>query len=263
MKKHIMRCGIALIVCFGLAGPAFAESKIGVVIMHGKWGNPGNLSGFASRLAGDGYLVENLEMPWSGRRAYDTGADGFVGEIDAAIRGLKDKGATKIVLIGHSLGAAGGLHYATRKQVDGFIGIAPGHAPEGERLAAMLAGSVAKAREMVAKGEGNETAGFDDFNTGSRSKQIRMTAKVYLDFFDPTGPMSFVGNAAKMLPGTNFLWITPTGEEQGLKALARRAIPRLPTTVNVKQIEVEGDHMSAPDKSIDVVQAWLRDTIKN
>ena len=175
MNRLIARGLVVCLCCLGLAGLAIAEPKIGVVVMHGKWGNPGQLIGFASSMEEGGYLTENIEMPWSGRRAYDAGADGFVGEIDAAIRALKEKGATKIVLIGHSLGAAGGLHYVTRKPVDGFIAIAPGHAPEGERLAAMFTLASPK-QGNGGQGEGDEKSGFDDFNTAiapSRSEWRR------------------------------------------------------------------------------------------
>lgn len=250
---------LVCLCCLGIAGLAIAEPKIGVVVMHGKWGNPGNLTGFAGSMEESGYLTANIEMPWSGRRAYDAGADGFVGEIDAAIQALKAKGATKIVLIGHSLGAAGGLHYVTRKPVDGFIAIAPGHAPEGERLAAMFAASVAKAKAMVARGEGGEKAFFDDFNTGNRTKQISMAAKVYLDFFDPNGPMNFTANVGKILPGTHVLWVAPLGEESGLKGLTTRAMALFPATVKHKKVEIDAEHMNAPEKSVEVALAWIRD----
>ncbi|MEK6662728.1 MAG: alpha/beta hydrolase [Pseudomonadota bacterium] len=262
MNGLIVRGLVVFMCCVGLAGLAVAEPKIGVVVMHGKWGNPSQLSGFARSMERSGYLTENIEMPWSGRRAYDTGADGFVTEIDAAIQTLKDKGATKIVLIGHSLGAAGGLHYVTRKPVDGFIAIAPGHAPEGERLTAMFAGSVAKARVMVAKGEGEEKSGFDDFNTGNRTKQIRMAAKVYLDFFDPNGPMNFTANVGKILPGTNILWVAPSAEEAGLKGLTARAETLMPAAVKFKKVEIDAEHMNAPERSVDVTLAWIRENVK-
>ena len=249
--------GVAL--WLGLVCAVAAEPKVGVVVMHGKWGNPGQLSAFASSMEASGYLAANIEMPWSGRRAYDAGADGFVGEIDAAIRALKDKGATKIVLIGHSLGAAGGLHYVTRRPVDGFIAIAPGHAPEGERLAAMFAGSVAKARAMVAKGEGDEKSGFEDFNTGNRTKQVRMAVKVYLDFFDPNGPMNFTANVTKILPGTHVLWVAPSGEEAGLKGLTARAVSLMPAAVKFKKVEIDAEHMNAPERAVEVALAWIRD----
>jgi pimeloyl-ACP methyl ester carboxylesterase len=261
--QRIVAVGLSgMALWLGLVCAVAAEPKIGVVVMHGKWGNPGQLMGFAGSMEASGYLTENLEMPWSGRRSYDIGADGFVSEIDSAIRALKTKGATKIVLIGHSLGAAGGLHYVTRRPVDGFIAIAPGHSPEGTRLAAIFAASVAKAKAMVAQGEGDEKAFFDDFNTGNRTKQIKMSAKVYLDYFDPNGPMNFIGNVGKILPGTHVLWVEPTGEDAGLKGLTLRAATLIPAGVKFKKVEVEAEHMSAPDKSVEVALAWLRETLK-
>lgn len=258
--QRILTVGLpSLVLWLCLVCAAAAEPKIGVVVMHGKWGNPGNVMRLADTLQGSGYLTANIEMPWSGRRAYDAGAAGFVAEIDTAIQALRDKGATNIILIGHSLGAAGGLHYVTRKPVDGFIAIAPGHAPEGERLAAMFAASVAKAKAMVAKGEGDEKSWFDDFNTGNRSKQVSMAAKVYLDFFDPQGPMNFTANIGKILPGTNFLWLAPTGEEPGLKGLTARAMSLMPATVKFQKIEIDAGHMNALDRSGEVVLAWIRD----
>ena len=262
MKRLIGRVLLVCLCCLGVAGLAIAEPKIGVVVMHGKWGNPSQLMGFASSMERSGYLTENIEMPWSGRRSYDIGADGFVSEIDAAIQALNDKGATKIVLVGHSLGAAGGLHYVTRRPVDVFIAIAPGHSPEGTRLAAIFAASVAKAKTMVAQGEGDEKAFFDDFNTGNRTKQIKMAAKVYLDYFDPNGPMNFIGNVSKILPGTHVLWVEPTGEDAGLKGLALRAAAAIPAGVKFKKVEVDAEHMNAPGKSVEVALDWIRETLK-
>jgi pimeloyl-ACP methyl ester carboxylesterase len=255
------RLALAGLFGMGISGAALAESKIGVVLMHGKWGNPGTVISFADQMESSGYLVENIEMPWSGRRSYDAGADAFLGEIDAAVQRLKSKGASKIVVAGHSLGAAGGLHYVGRKQADGFIAIAPGHSPEGGKLRDMFADSVAKARDMVARGAGEEKGWFDDFNTGNRTKQVSMTAQVYLDFFAPDGPMNFTGNAAKILPGTNVLWVVPTQEESGLKGLSARALPLIPASVKVQKIEVEADHMGAPDRSAEPALAWIRETV--
>ena len=51
---------------------AFSEAgaaKIGIVVMHGKGGSPARfVSDIASALEGQGFLVANLEMPWSGKR---------------------------------------------------------------------------------------------------------------------------------------------------------------------------------------------------
>lgn len=45
---------------------------MGIVIMRGKGGSPSRyVSDRAQALEGKGYLVANIEMPWSGRRDYD------------------------------------------------------------------------------------------------------------------------------------------------------------------------------------------------
>ncbi|MFN7196534.1 MAG: alpha/beta fold hydrolase [Hylemonella sp.] len=246
-----------LLLAFGLASSALADGRVGIVVMHGKWGNPTTVSSFANRMERAGHRVENIEMPWSGRRSYDAGVEGFVAEIDAAFERLREKGASKFILAGHSLGAAGGLHYVTRRKIDGLIAIAPGHSPERGRLLAMFANSVARAREMVARGEGNEKGWFDDFNTGNRTKQVRMTAQTYLDFFAPDGPMNFTGNVAKIQPGTHVLWVAPTREEAGLKSLTAAALPLIPAGVTVVTVTPDADHMSAPDVVVDAALQWI------
>lgn len=54
-------------------------------------------------------------MPWSGRREYDAGMDTAMAEVDAAARALRDAGAKKVVVAGHSMGANAALHYPQQK----------------------------------------------------------------------------------------------------------------------------------------------------
>ena len=78
---------LAGVLFFSLAGLAAAEPKIGVVVLHGKWGNPnGYTLPFANSMESAGYLVASPEMTWSGRRQYDTGMEGVMSDIDTAAR---------------------------------------------------------------------------------------------------------------------------------------------------------------------------------
>ena len=96
MKPSRWLFAFVLLIGVGLSINASAADKIGVVVLHGKWGSPdGHTSGLANFLAGEGFLVASPEMPWSGRRTYDKGADAFVTEIDAAAAELRAKGAKK------------------------------------------------------------------------------------------------------------------------------------------------------------------------
>ena len=208
VKIMIARGLVVLLYCFGVAGMANAESKVGIVVMHGKWGSPdGHTMNFAQAMTRAGYMVETPEMPWSGRRLYDTGVDGVVSEIGAAMKSLKDKGATKVCLAGHSMGAAGAILYAGRVQTDCVIALAPGHNPEGRVLRERAQPDLTKAKEMVAKGEADEKAWFEDYNSGNRTKKVKMSAKVFIEYFDGDGPMNMAHNASRILPGTYVLWV--------------------------------------------------------
>ena len=98
-----------------LAESALAGNEsIGVVVMHGKWGNPsGKTLDLAWKLGQEGFLVVSPAMPWSDTRSYDKGVDDAMAEIDAAVKTLRDKGAKNIFIAGHSLGAAAVVRYGT------------------------------------------------------------------------------------------------------------------------------------------------------
>jgi hypothetical protein len=50
--------------------------EVGIVVMHGKGGSPGRfVNVLAEALEKEGFLVANLEMPWSKKRHYDVELD--------------------------------------------------------------------------------------------------------------------------------------------------------------------------------------------
>ena len=97
---------VAAIVAVGITHSSTAQTRspvIGIVIMHGKGGSPmWHVPGLASSLAGKGYLVANLEMPWSGKRDYDVNVGAALGEVESALDTLRGKGAQKLFVAGHS-----------------------------------------------------------------------------------------------------------------------------------------------------------------
>ena len=117
---------------------------------------------------------------------------------------------------------------------------------------------LARAQAMVEAGKPDESGWFDDPNSGGRLKQVRMTARTYLDFFDPAGLMNFGNNAAAVLPGTAVLWIIGQAEENGLRAAAMRVFERLPKGLAARQIDVPGGHLETPGNSANVALDWIR-----
>ncbi len=257
------RTWVVVAALFGLmlAVATLADSpKIGVVVLHGKWGSPdGQTESLATSLKGGNLFVESPELPWSGRRAYDRDMDHFVMQMDAVVKALRDKGAKKIFLVGHSMGANGALYYAGKVKVDGLVVIAPGHFPEGKVMHKQYEEDVKKAERLVRTGKGEEDRFvFMDSNSGNRTRSMRVSAKSFLSYFASDGPMNFAQNCANVKPETPVLWITPNGEQETIKRMGESCYARLPSDPISSHVKVLGDHMGAPDASKTIVREWLQ-----
>src|SRR5512137_1159663 len=183
----LCRIGIAVVALVLALSPdaRCGESDVGIVLMHGKWAGPPAppIQFLATALRAEGFKVITPVMPWGRQRMYDADYPTALSEIEASVEILRKKGAKRIIVAGHSFGANASIAYAASgRDVDGVIAIAPGHCPDLDSFGA----SVAKARQMIAKGKGEETASFDD-NPQGQSRTISTTAKIYLSFFDPDG----------------------------------------------------------------------------
>ena len=232
--------------------------KVGVVVLHGKWGDPyGATLKFTRTLIREGFLTDSPEMPWSARRSYDTGVDGAMKEIDAAVSRLKSRGAEKVFVVGHSLGAAAAVRYATSHRVDGLIALAPGHFPEGPRFHERVEGSLQKAKSMPP----GALDYFDDPNSGNRMKPMRMSARVYLDYFDPSGPMNFHRNVAALRPGTPILWVVGDFEDPSVRKADEALFQALPRSPPPKFVEVSASHLETPDAAGKASTDWIRQVV--
>jgi pimeloyl-ACP methyl ester carboxylesterase len=255
----IARLACALVLAAACDLVLAANAEVGAIILHGKWGDPGRVvNTLASALEREGYLVSSPEMPWSKRRQYDRSVEDADAEIDAEIAKLKARGAKQIVLIGHSLGAGYALLYGSRADLDGLIAIAPGHRPEAPRIAKDYASDVSRARELVASGKPDERFSFIDFNTGNRRDRLAVSAKSFMSYFDPAGPMNMTRNAESVKPATPVLWLVPTREEPPLRDGGLALYKRLPANPNTKLGEPDADHMASPAASIAIVIEWMR-----
>jgi len=253
---------LGLLLGFALAlglpgGSASAGGTIGVVVLHGKDSKPPHrgVAAFASQLSSEGFLVETPEMPWSGRRGYDADYEQAMIEIDAAVARLKARGATAIVVAGHSLGANAAIGYGARRPgLKAVVALAPGHTPDAQPLRDACAESVARAKAMVAQGHGADTATFVDGNHGQRFQRQAM-ARMYVSYFDPDGPAIIPRNAAKLTAPLLYV----VGDSDPLSRLgADYAFAKAPANPASKYASVSADHMGTPSAAADLVVAWLK-----
>jgi len=213
----------------------------GVMLIHGKRGNTGNLDGLASALSREGAVVIQPTMSWASR--YRTYGE-TMSEVGGYVASLRGRGAKRIALVGHSLGANVALGFGAQHDgLDAIVALAPGHQPD--RFAARTAESLARAQQLVAAGRGGEVATFRDVNQGA-AFDIKTTAAAYVSFFDPSGPALMARNAGN-LKGAKLLWVVGSGDP-GARAAARGG----------DVVTVQAGHGDTPGAGASQVVTWLK-----
>lgn len=228
-----------------------------MVLLHGKTGVPSVFQGLAGTLEQEGILVTSPEMPWSRSRYLEASLAAAMDEIATAVQSLKQKGANRIVVGGHSMGAVAALAYAAaRDEVTGVIMLAPGHFPDFPGFQQALGDSLAQAQEMVKAGRGGETRQFLDLNQG-RVSRISTKAQIYVSYFSPEGPMAPGRNAARLSAKIPVLCIL--GDKDPLSRITRKLVlPRLPANPLSRVATVPGGHMDVPSEAKEEVLRWLK-----
>src|SRR5262249_56826976 len=123
---------LCLMLLIATSVQAASLQGVGVVFLHGKgvWAGAFD-GGIPAALEAEGAVAASPEMPWSLRRIYGATYEEAMREIDAAVAGLKGRGARRIVIIGHSLGANAAIGYAaSRHEVSAGVALSPGTLPE-------------------------------------------------------------------------------------------------------------------------------------
>lgn len=241
---------------------AIAETdgaKIGIVVMHGKGGSPTKfVADLARSLEAEGYLVANLEMPWSGRRDYDVPVSAAEAEVETALSGLRSKGARKLFVAGHSQGGLFALYFGNKHAVDGIVAIAPGGNIANQVFGEKLGGFVESARKLVAEGKGDEKTKLADFEGAKGTYPIVTTPAIYLTWFDPAGAMNQMKAVQGMNPATPVLFIVPTSDYPGLLRVKQPMFDALPKHPRTRLYEPDANHVGAPTASIREIADWTK-----
>ncbi|MDO8305589.1 carboxylesterase [Herminiimonas sp.] len=236
--------------------------KTGIVIMHGKGGSPmKHVADLASALEAKGYLVANLEMPWSGRRDYDVSVSVAEQEVEAALDSLRSKGANRFFVAGHSQGGLFTLYFARQHRVDGIIAIAPGGNVSNSVFREKVGPSVELAQKLIAEGKGNEKTSLSDYEGSRGSYPLVSTPAAYLGWFDPEGAMNQTAAMKNVNPQIPVLYIGPKGDYPGLLKVRQAMFDALPANPLSKLYEPDTNHLGAPSASVDEIVRWTAEVI--
>ena len=243
---------------FVIANIAAASEQVGIILLHGKGSYDHSdkpIGSLRDALVDAGYLTELPTLPWERSRRYDATVEQAFDEIDSAAARLKQKGATRIIVAGQSMGGGIGISYVARRNTaSDLIVIAPGHVPDSPLWRKRFASDVIKAKGMISSGRGHEFGTFGDRNQGKNSS-LSVRADVYLSYFDPDGSAAMRKSAAQLRPGTNVLWIV---EEHRVKNFSAKSFDSIPSSVNAEYSVIDSSHRDAPENSIGAVIAWLK-----
>lgn len=262
MGRRGLLAGLALAVCAGGAWPQ-AMPRIGILMLHGK--SPGNpqdpsLQSLRAALGQQGWEVLLPDMPWSRRRYLDGHWDMAMAEIASHVQTLRDRGAQRLVILGHSMGVPAAMSHAARGgAVDALVLLAPGHVPAGYYQLASLRAvreSIDDARARMAAGKGDETERYQDINQG-RLQTMVTTARNYLSYFDPGSDAEMGVTAPRIPPGVPVL--TVIGEKDPLFSRVRAYyVDRLPRNPRSQFLEVSGGHLDTPRVATEQITDWIK-----
>lgn len=248
---------------------AQAQERLGILLMHGKQGGnqyDSSLNSLHGKMQDAGFIVVKPEMPWSFNRYIDGNWNSAMAEIHAHVQKLKDMGARKIALIGHSLGSPAAMSYAARNpgEVHALGLLAPGHVPYYYSLCIPYSpikqcgvkDGVEQARKEIEAGNRDKKKPQVDINQGRRNV-VWMTANDYLSYFDPASDAEMAVTAVKIPASVPVLWLI--GDKDYLIREGRKYVfDKLPTNTKSQYLEVSGNHISTPAVAADQVIQWLK-----
>lgn len=250
-RLNVIAAILALVVC---GSTAEAAGKLGVVMIHGKQGQPAQFESYDAPLTAAGFLTARPVMCWSRGRIYDKTYPDCLAEIDAAADQLKARGATAIAIVGMSLGGNAALAYGARHSgLAAVVALAPAHNIEALDRRPGIAESIARARALIAQGRGDIKTGFAETNTGV-DFAVTTTPRIYLSFHGPESIAAITANVPRL--SAPVLWIAGSRDRSQRRAAQTFALaPKNPLN---RFVGVESDHRGTVAASRQAVLDWLK-----
>ena len=264
MNWEMKRITVLILLLVGLATGGARADGIGVVLVHGKQGTADQpqLAYLSQQIEKAGFAVDHPTMCWTPSRLYDRTLSDCLADIDASIARLRLRGMTSFVVAGHSLGGLGAVLYgATHDGLKGIVALAPAPGPRVAGNPAVVP-SIKRAQALIAAGQGDEVQSFADNNTGPSGFfviQVHATPKIFMSFFDMSGPANLVTDASQLKAPV--LWVSGTKDQSQIaRELGFDKAPAHPLN---RYLQVNAGHMDTPEAATDAVVAWLKDVAKN
>ncbi|KQT10664.1 alpha/beta hydrolase [Ramlibacter sp. Leaf400] len=272
-KVNTPRRGLAALLISSLFGarataqpapapaPGTRPARIGIVLLHGIGATGSSMEPLAARWRQAGWTVSTPDLPYGGPAAFSRDVAAAEATVQAELDKLRRGGAERLVLAGFSIGGFFAAHMAGRTPVDALVSIAPNGGSDMKKLD----DQVARARELVAQGRGQErTMLYDAAVVGSERYELpNATPAAYVSWYDPAGVMNWRAVWQRLRPGTPVFLVVPTKDLANLRKVKRELWEGLPPHPANRLYEPRSDHLGASLASADEAAAWLRETVES
>lgn len=235
------------------AGPAGPD--LGIVLLHGIGAAGASMEPLAARLRRPGWNVVMPDMPWSQAGAFAEPPAVAERRVQDALAQLRAAGAQRLVLAGFSLGGLFAAHMAAQVPVDALVAIAPNGGADMKRLDDQLA----RARELVAQGRGQEPTTLMDADVvgDGRTPLVGTRPAAYLAWYEPQGLMNWDGIWRRLPAGLPVLLVVPRRDLANLRERRDALWAGLPRHPRHRLLQPWSDHLGAPLASAAGVADWL------
>lgn len=235
----------------------------GYIFIHGKHSGCEYDDGSLYKIANSfktNHLVSFETYPWGvsvlDNKFYPREFEECVDQIDQSIKRLTAQGATRIFLVGHSLGGNACLYYATLKtNFTGIVLLAPAHNIHLGFYASLHNWSMLESKKMIDNGQGNQIGHFVDVSADGDIVVTETLAKNYYSMMNTSGSANMQLNVPKILGPVNVLCISGT-DDITQREFGRMIYRIIPKTDKSKIVVINGDHNSICN-SEEIILNWI------
>lgn len=187
----------------------------GFLLLHGKGSGPNDptcsTAVLYQRMLKDGALVDYVANSWALGKLYQYPFEQCISDVQQGIDRLVTRGATRIHIVGHSLGANIALYYATQyTNFKSIVALAPAHNTHLAKFNQWSLWSRNKAQSLINQGDDTQ-ADFVDV----AMMEVYITSgrpSSYLSFQNPNGNTVMTRNVRRFLRPINLFMATGSND---------------------------------------------------
>lgn len=233
----------------------------GFLLLHGKGSGPSYpacaMTPLYNQMVADGHLVDYVANSWELKKLYTQPFEHCIPDIHQGIARLVRQGATRIHIVGHSLGANIALFYATQfTNFKSIVALAPAHNTHSDKFNYWSLWSRNKAKSLLANGV-DEMSDFIDVAIG----EVYITQgkpSAYLSYLDPAGNTVMTRNVRRFIQPVNLFIGSGTADVTQIKVESILFNPAGKTPASYF-LETADDHVSTVINSYPIWRHWCAD----